>query len=298
MRRLDALGAWEGWRTALRGEVADDTWRQYTAAGLRFLALSGLARTPVEAISRSHILTFYGEYVRRGAARAGMHAALCSMFRWARFEGLLVADPMEHVPVRRPRPSDDPLSLTGDELVGLVRSAELLMGRRRALCILLGYLLGTRRKEVCGIRWADIITGPAGSVVRLRVTKGDHVRDVPLSKEAVAVLGELRGLDPMSVPHARRDHVVGVDRGTYSAWVHRSAVAAGIDSAKAHSHILRATFASDALQDGADVRTIQKLLGHQKLSTTARYLSVRDETKRAAVGMVGARGGVALAGLA
>lgn len=289
MPPMDALAAWEGWRAAIRGELADDTWRQYTAAGLRFLALSGLARAPVDAIGRTHVLTFYGEHVRRGAARAGMHAALCSFFRWAELDGLLVDNPMRHVTQRRPRTPDDPMSLTTDELHALVGAAESLMGRRKALCILLGYLLGTRRKEVCGLRWADIIESGSGPVIRLHDTKGGHVRDVPLAPEAVAVIEAIRALPAASVRRALRDRIVGIERATYSDWVHRAAIAAGIAPEKAHSHILRASFASHALEDGADVRTVQKLLGHAKLTTTQRYLSVREPAKREVTALIGAR---------
>jgi hypothetical protein len=41
---MDALAAWEAWSGALRGEVEPETWRQYTAAALRFLALAGSPR--------------------------------------------------------------------------------------------------------------------------------------------------------------------------------------------------------------------------------------------------------------
>jgi integrase len=285
---LDALAAWEGWRGALRGEVSEETWRQYAAAALRFLALSGLARTPIEAISRTHVLTFYGEHARRGHARAGTHAALSSFFGWCDFEHLLVESPMRGVKVRRPD-AEDPESLTPDELSALVTHADTLIGRRAALAALLGYSMGLRRKEVCGLRWDDIRESTERWEAHLTETKGNRPRAVPLSPEALAVLAALRTLPERYLRRTREGYVVGVGVNTYSDWMHRAALAAGIPQRKARSHVLRASFATDAMREGADIHVVQRLLGHKKLETTARYLAVLDKDKSDVVDAVGAR---------
>jgi integrase/recombinase XerC len=293
--RMDALSAWDGWRGALRGEVADDTWRQYAPAVLRFLALSGLARTPVEAISRTHILTFFGEhYARGGWARVQCHAALTHFFRWAELERILVENPMAHVKVKRPHEDDEPDSLTPDELGALVVAVERLRGRRASLAVLLSYCMATRRKEICGLRWEDIYDDADGSVAELRETKGGTPRKVALSGTALAILDELRRLPCRYQRLAREGYVVGVGRETFSEWVDKAGKLAGLPERKTHSHILRASFATDALEDGADVRTVQKVLGHAKLTTTMRYLRVTAKAKRAAAEMIGERAAILL----
>ena len=53
-----------------------------------------------------------------------------------------------------------------------------------------------------------------------------------------------------------------------------------------HTHSLRHKFATDLLQKGANLRTVQELLGHTSLSVTERYLAVTDENKSWAVGLL------------
>ncbi|HYT30568.1 MAG TPA: tyrosine-type recombinase/integrase [Actinomycetota bacterium] len=247
--------------------------RQYVPAVLRFLALAGLATTPVEAIGPGHVLRFLGDHCPRGQAKVGMCSALQSFFGYLEAEGALFRNPMVAVKVKRPR-DPDPVALTPDELERLLEVAEDRLGRRAALCILLAYLLGLRRKEITGLRWGDVVDTEDGPVAKLRVTKGDEPRDVPLSRSAIAVLAELRATPARYVRAPWKDHVVGVCRGTFSHWVHAAAIAAGIPDRKAHSHVLRASFATHLFRHGANPRVVQKLLGHAKLETTQRYVEV------------------------
>jgi integrase/recombinase XerD len=281
------LDAWEAWSGALRAEVSEDTWRQYTYSVLRFLAHAGFANRPLNSITRTDCLTFFGEYFRKGRWKTAAHQALVRYFRWAMLEGLIDTDPMLEVMVRRPRPPA-PVALTEEELGRLLAAAERLLGRRKRQVILLGYLLGLRRKELAGLRWENMLDTEDGPVAVLTETKGDRDRIIPLSAEALSVLADLRDLPY----HDRRrerikaGYVVGVARGVLSDWVHRAAIEAGIDRRKAHSHILRASFATHLLRKGANVRTVQELLGHAGLSATLRYLEVAAPEKRQAAGLL------------
>lgn len=283
-RPMDALCVWDAWSRVSRGELAPDTWRSYASAGLRFLAVGGLARRQIGEITRSDILSFYGDHVPRGHARCLMHAALSSLFRYADLEGLVTSNPMAGIRPRRPRESE-PLALSEDELSALVVEIARLRGQRAAYGILLGYLLGLRRKELAGLRWENIIDGPQ-PVARLIETKGSHPRNVPISDDARLVLAELRRLPSRYQRRTRAGFVLGVNRATISEWVHKAAISAGIDPAKAHSHILRASFATHALAAGADVRTVGKLLGHATLGPILRYLAVLDSRMREAVNLI------------
>jgi site-specific recombinase XerD len=63
---------------------------------------------------------------------------------------------------------------------------------------------------------------------------------------------------------------------------------AGLDQHGITPHALRRTFATYLIRNGVDVRTVQELLGHADLQTTARYLHSDTRTKQAAVGKLAA----------
>jgi len=297
---MDAIAAWEGWSDSLAGEACESTHRQYTDAVWRFLGRARLARSPIDAISRNHVTAYFGRYVPTGAAKAHTHAALLSFFRWCDFEGLLFehVNPMNGITVKY-EPPPDPLSLTQDELGRLVTEVERWRGRRTALCVLLGYVLALRRMELAGLRWADVVTSTEGPVVRLTTTKGGRVRDIPLPDEAIAVLAEIRTLPMRFARKGRREggYIVGVSPGQISGWVDQAAKRAGIPEPKTHSHILRATGATDMMRDGTPPEVVRRILGHAKLVTTQRYFAVLDSDKREAMDRAGARASLALAAI-
>ena len=110
--------------------------------------------------------------------------------------------------------------------------------------------------------------------------KGSKERIVPLglpAREAVdrwlAHLGPGRG-GPLFPAPGRSGHVA---RQVVAREVKALAVRAGLPAAKVSPHVLRHAFASHLLQNGADLRSVQRLLGHADIATTQIYTHVQEE---------------------
>jgi site-specific recombinase XerD len=142
-----------------------------------------------------------------------------------------------------------------------------------------------RRDELVHLKISDIDS--ARMVIHIRQGKGKKDRDVMLSPR---LLEELRDywrwvqpkpktyLFPGKGPHAGSD----VPMGSKSVWdaVQQAAQRAGLDK-HVHPHTLRHCFATHLLESGADLRTIQLLLGHTDLKTTSRYLHLSERHLKA-----------------
>jgi integrase/recombinase XerC len=155
------------------------------------------------------------------------------------------------------------------------------------------YGAGLRVSELCGLDLGDIDTGHDGGTPQTPRTtglgsvrvlgKGSKERVVPLGSAAVAALraylvrrDELHdkstgAIDPRALFLSKRGVRLGVRRVQHL--VHRYG-ALGAGRADLHPHALRHTCATHLLDGGADLRAIQKMLGHASLSTTQRYTHV------------------------
>jgi len=210
-------------------------------------------------------------------------SAVKSFFRWAYRIGEVEANPAN--PVRTPKYEKRlPRHLRPGEIESLLEAPEgddPLTRRDRALLELL-YATGLRLSEIVSLDWRDLDL----SARTLRVMgKGSKERMVPFGRPAaqalrewLAVWEELRqeaGADRR--PDDVRDEPVWLNflGGRLSArsvgrivdkHVEGAALASGV-----HPHTLRHTFATHLLEQGADLRAIQELLGHASLSTTQRY---------------------------
>ena len=136
------------------------------------------------------------------------------------------------------------------------------------------YSTGVRRAELCRLKTSDIDS--QRMVVHIRQGKGRRDRDVPLSP---ALLEELRGL--LALDEAEDLPIPGPGRWLASRCAHprqdglvrvpEAARAAGIEK-HISPHTLRHSYATHLLEAGADLRTIQVLLGHASLDHTTIYL--------------------------
>jgi site-specific recombinase XerD len=164
-----------------------------------------------------------------------------------------------------------PEVLSPEEVVRLIDSASNLFHRAMLMTL---YSTGVRRAELCRLQVTDIDS--QRMMVHIRQGKGGHDRDVPLSVKLLETLRVYwrwmkpkRYLFPGTVKNWRAD----VPLTTKVPWeaCRQAAQRAGITK-RIGPHTLRHCFATHLLEAGADLRTIQVLLGHRKIEHTTIYL--------------------------
>lgn len=236
------------------------------------------------ALDRVVIGSFLSTLRARGLSRAAAArklAAVRTFLRYLRREDLIDSDPGSLVgtPKREVRM---PVYLSEDEMSRLLDAPDAgePLGRRDKAILELFYASGLRLSELAGLDLDDVDVSRRMSRV---LGKGGKERLVPfngttatairayLKDRATLIDDRLSNDDPLFVNHrGARLTVRSIDR-----IVRRYATASGREGAAPVSpHALRHSFATHLLQRGADLRTIQELLGHAQLSTTQRYTHV------------------------
>jgi integrase len=142
-------------------------------------------------------------------------------------------------------------------------------------------MTGLRESELCWLTWDDVCLEPGREhlVVRAKpgfTPKDYEQREVPLPPALAAQLRALAHRDEYVFPARRGGRETHLLRRLKQA-----AKRAGVEAATLHK--FRHTYATRLLEQGADVVTVQRLLGHSDLETTQRYLNPDVDRKRAAV---------------
>ncbi|MDP7107689.1 MAG: tyrosine-type recombinase/integrase, partial [Roseibacillus sp.] len=202
-------------------------------------------------------------------------------FRFLAGRSLIEDDPAE--PLLSPRTGSHlPETLHESQIVRLLESIDpsRALGRRDLAILELFYSSGLRLAEVCSVRLEtlDLEDG------FLRVTgKGNKTRIVPVGGRARAALeGYLANERPKLVKrHTSSEIFLSVRGGPLGPdrvrkIVKERARQAGIKQ-NIYPHLLRHSFATHLLQNGADLRVIQELLGHADIATTQIYTHVDDK---------------------
>jgi integrase/recombinase XerD len=163
-----------------------------------------------------------------------------------------------------------------------------LHAARTACLIELLYATGLRVSELVGLPKAAARRREPLILIR---GKGGRERLVPLSDPARQAMALYRSLLEKADPPAAAspwlfpaDGASGhLSRQVFARDIKTIAAAAGIAAARVSPHVLRHAFASHLLQNGADLRIVQELLGHADISTTQIYTHVLDERMKAMV---------------
>jgi site-specific recombinase XerD len=171
-----------------------------------------------------------------------------------------------------------PQILSQEEVARLIDAAEFPFHRVLLMTL---YATGARRAEVARLKITDIDS--ERMVVHVRGGKGRKDRDVMLSP---ALLAELRaywrGLKKKPTDWlfpGNKWHTASRPVTTKVLWMacQQAAIRAGLEDRNIHPHTLRHCFATHLLEAGADLRTIQILLGHRDLEETTIYLHLSNK---------------------
>lgn len=185
-------------------------------------------------------------------------------------------------PPRKPRTL--PRFLSEDEVSALLAAAPNLPGRHGPTATAAFELL-----YASGLRVTELLTLPraafAGHPPLIGIRgKGGKERLVPISAAAHQAVARLIAASPPSRHLFPGRHPrAPLTRQGFDLIVRETALAAGLDPARLSPHVLRHSFATHMLARGADLRSLQMLLGHADIATTQIYTHVLQERLRALV---------------
>ncbi|SRR5581483_3970638 len=249
----------------------------------------------LRAIDHLRIRGFLSHLYERGLGKTSVArslAAVRSLFRWLAREGAVEQNPAKLVATPR-LPKKLPRVPTIEEINNVLdgqmpKSASF--PERDHLMLELLYGCGIRNSELIGINLDDIRLANEAILIR---GKGKKERYVPFGDSVGAALTTYLPARHKLLAEKRRSTSALLinQRGgrlttrSVGRIVKRIAIAKGLSS-DVHPHTLRHAFGTHMLEEGADLRAIQEMLGHERLSTTQRYtqlsmkhvLAVYDQT--------------------
>jgi integrase/recombinase XerD len=224
---------------------------------------------------------------RRGLARTTQARKTSAMRRFYRFlhaEALRPDDPAVALDAPKRRRTL-PKVLSVDEIAALLSAAARDRSARglRTVCLIeMLYAAGLRVSELLGLPHPPLSGDRRFLLVH---GKGGKERLAPLTPEALSALDAYLAVRPRFLPKGAPSRFLFPSRGRgghltrqhFALELKKLAAAAGIDPARVSPHVLRHAFATHLLAGGADLRTLQKLLGHADISTTQIYTHVQDD---------------------
>ncbi len=258
---------------AYRGDLAD-----FSA----FLADSAIEAATTEDLRRYLAKLARMRLAPRSAARR--LSALRQFYRFLLIGGVRPDDPTAAIDAPRlGRPL--PKIISGEEAAALIDKAREKPGAEgaRLVCLLeLLYGAGLRVSELVSLPLAAASRDPRFLVVR---GKGDKERLVPLGAPARDALKAYLDMRGEFLGEGKASRFLFPSRGAEGHLTRRRcgqllkelAIAAGIDPKRLSPHVLRHAFASHLLDGGADLRSVQAMLGHADIATTQIYTHVMGD---------------------
>lgn len=234
------------------------------------------------------VRTHMGTLRDLGLADASIARKFASIRAYHRFlvlEGLSDLDPTATLsPPARPRSL--PKALTVDEVTAILDAIDLAAptGRRDRAIVEVLYGTGCRVSELIGVDLHDL---DLETRTLLLTGKGSKQRIVPVGRFAIDAITEwlddrmtirTTGRDPGALFLSTRGH--RLTRQAVWRVVKGAATEAGLDADRVSPHVFRHSAATHMVEGGADLRTVQELLGHASLSTTQIYTKVTADHLR------------------
>jgi integrase/recombinase XerC len=277
----------------LNRNASPHTVAAYESDLSQFIAFAGEHTGRRQTLQPKHLTLevirgFLGELYRQGQARSSVArkvSALRTFTRYLRREGLIEGDPAV-LAVAPKRAHKVPAHLSVDEMSRLLETPDVStpLGRRDRAILELFYASGIRLSELVALDLEDVDL--SGRMVRV-MGKGRKERIVPFNKSTEKSLRKWyadRSRLARRDERSRRTPAEGIPLfvnargGRLTGRSVQRLVARYVSSCSTRfgvsPHALRHSFATHLLQAGADLRAIQELLGHVRLSTTQRYTHV------------------------
>ena len=217
-------------------------------------------------------------------------SALRQFFKFLLTEGIRADDPTAVIDApRQGRPLPKILSEAEvTQLIETARADESPEGVRLSAMLELMYASGLRVSELVALPLGTVARGDRAIVVR---GKGDKERLVPLGAQALRAVRDYLTVRPLFLAKGRVSRWLFPSRAASGHLTRMRcgqllkdlAVKAGVDPAKLSPHVLRHAFATHLLSHGADLRSVQQMLGHADISTTQIYTHVDVERLTALV---------------
>jgi integrase/recombinase XerD len=239
------------------------------------------------AVRRADVQTYLRELRLRGLSPRSISRALATLrvfFRFLRQEGITRDDPTGEIEGPRVERSL-PKALPPAEVEKLLRApdAGTAAGLRDRAMIELLYATGLRVTELVSLRVEDLHLDLGYVLCR---GKGSRERIVPMGTEARMRVSEYLASGRPEILRGRSSPSLFVQNRASAMtrqcfWMHlkRYALQSGVRG-KLSPHVLRHSFATHLLENGADLRAVQKMLGHADISTTQIYTHVNRERLR------------------
>ena len=236
---------------------------------------------PPDRLGPRHIREYQAELFRKRKLSSGTVAIRLAALRFFYTKTLRRAWSVAETPY----PKKDhrlPAILSQEEVAQLIQAASTSFHRTLLMTL---YATGARNAELTRLKFSDVDS--KRMVIHIQGGKGRKDRDVMLSSKLLEELREhwhrLRRKPRVWLFPGNHDHCADRPIDTKTVWhtCQQAAQRAGIQKG-VHPHTLRHCFATHLLEAGADLRTIQVLLGHNDLKETARYLHLSQRHLHAA----------------
>ena len=273
-------------RAAARNTLAAYS-RDLTDAGMYLAGRAcGLADATAEDVE-----AYFADLGARGlspATAARRRAAVRQFYRFVLGEGWRSDDPSRRVEApKKGRPLPKVLSREEmDRLIAAAGARDGAQGLRFGCMVELAYASGLRISELTALPLAALARDPSYLIVK---GKGGKERLAPLNDKARAAVKAYLTERSKFVPKGEKTNPwLFPSRGRagrltprrFAQVLDEAAADAGIDPERVSPHVLRHAFATHLLEGGADLRVVQKLLGHADIATTQVYTHVASDRLR------------------